>query len=138
MTARPESGPGAVAGVGVRLGAFIVDSVIAIAIAFAAGFRPSHHNPGSPAASPSFEYNFVVYAAFLAIELVFVSLAGQTPGMRLAGAAVINAADATKPRLRWVLVRTLLLAAVVPALIMDGTGRAMHDRAAATATVRTR
>ena len=127
MTARPEAGPGAVAGLGARLGAFVVDSVIAIAIALAAGLRPGHSG-----------YGLTVAGVFLAIELVFVALAGQTPGMRVAGAAVMSAADGSKPRLRWVAVRTLLLAAVVPALIMDSSGRAMHDRAAGTVTVRTR
>jgi uncharacterized RDD family membrane protein YckC len=127
MTVRPQAGPGAVAGFGVRLGAFVVDSVVAIVIAVIATGPP-----------PGTAYNVVVYAAFLAIELVFLTLAGQTPGMRLVGAAVMSAADASKPRLRWVAVRTVLLAAVVPALITDATGRAMHDRAAGTVTVRTR
>ena len=136
MTARPEEGPGSVAGIGVRLGAFVVDSVIAIAIALAAGLRPSQHVAG--ATQPSWSYNFVVYGAFLAVELVFVAVAGQTPGMRVAGLAVMSAGDGSRPRLRWAAVRTLLLAAVVPALITDSSGRAMHDRAAGTVTVRTR
>ena len=139
MTARPEDGAGSVAGIGVRLGAFLVDGVISIGIAFAAGFRPSHSVPGPPVHSaPSPAYNLVVYGAFLAIELVFIALAGQTPGMRVAGLAVMSAKDGSKPRLRWVAVRTLLLAAIVPALINDASGRAMHDRAAGTVTVRTR
>ena len=127
MTARPETGPGAVAGIGARLGAFVIDSVIAIVIAII--------STGPP---PGAAYNLVVYLAFLAIELAFVTLAGQTPGMRLIGLAVMSERDGSKPRLRWVAVRTLLLAAIVPALITDGSGRAMHDRAAGTVTVRTR
>jgi len=127
MTVRPESGPGAVAGLGPRLGAFAIDSVLAIAIAIISTGPP----PGSA-------YNLVVYAGFLAIELIFLTLAGQTPGMRVAGLVVMTAADGSKPRLRWVALRTLLLAAVVPALIVDGSGRAMHDRAAGTVMVRTR
>jgi len=127
MTTHPESGAGAVAGFGVRLGAFVVDSVIAIVIAVISTGPP----PGSA-------YNLVVYGAFLAIELIFVSAAGQTPGMRVAGAVVMTAADGSKPRLRWVALRTLLLAAVVPALVTDRSGRAMHDRAAGTVMVRTR
>jgi uncharacterized RDD family membrane protein YckC len=127
MTARPDEGAGSVAGIGVRLGAFVVDSIIAIAIAII--------STGPP---PGAAYNLVVYGAFLAIELVFIVLAGQTPGMRVAGLAVMSAKDGSKPRLRWVAVRTLLLAAIVPALINDASGRAMHDRAAGTVTVRTR
>jgi hypothetical protein len=43
-----------------------------------------------------------------------------------------------KPALGWVLVRTLLLAVVAPALVIDTDGRAMHDRAAGTVMLRTR
>jgi hypothetical protein len=35
-------------------------------------------------------------------------------------------------------VRTVLLATILPALIVDATGRAMHDRAAGTVMIRTR
>jgi uncharacterized RDD family membrane protein YckC len=127
MTARPETGPGAVAGLGPRFGAFVVDSLLSIGIAIV--------STGPP---PGTAYNLVVYLAFLAIELIFLTLAGQTPGMRVAGLVVMTAADGSKPRLRWAAVRTLLLAAVVPALITDASGRAMHDRAAGTLMVRTR
>ena len=72
------------------------------------------------------------------IELLFVSFAGQTPGMRFAGAAVTRFADAGRASFTWVLVRTLLLATVLPALVVDASGRAMHDRAAGTIMVRTR
>ena len=127
MTSFPAAGPGAVAGIGVRLVAFLVDSVIAIAVGVA--------STGPP---PSKGYNVVVLGTFLAIELVFVGLVGQTPGMRVAGAAVVRVPDGGKPMIGWVLVRTLLLATVLPALIVDASGRAMHDRAAGTVMIRTR
>ncbi|MDQ1705360.1 MAG: hypothetical protein QOF18_1726 [Frankiaceae bacterium] len=127
MTTYPEHGPGAVAGIGVRLAAFLVDSLIAVGIAIA--------STGPP---PNSRYNIVVLAAFLAIELIFVAVAGQTPGMRVAGAVVVRVPDGGRPRPAWVIVRTLLLAAVLPALIVDASGRAMHDRAAGTVMVRTR
>jgi hypothetical protein len=37
-----------------------------------------------------------------------------------------------------VLLRTVLLAAIAPALIPDSSGRPLHDRACGTATLRTR
>jgi hypothetical protein len=37
-----------------------------------------------------------------------------------------------------VLFRTLLLAVIAPAVILDANGRAMHDRAAGTVMLRTR
>lgn len=124
---RPDTGAGAVAHFGPRLLAFVVDGALSVLVAVVAGYRP----PGSG-------YNVAVYVVFLAIEFVFVSLAGQTPGMRVAGVVVVRAGDGGKPRPQWVAVRTVLLAAVVPALFVDSTGRAMHDRAAGLATLRTR
>ena len=124
---RPETGPGAVASIGVRIRAFLVDSVLSILIALAAGFRP-----GAPG------YDLTVYVAFLAIELLFISTVGQTPGMRVVGAAVVRADDVGRAPVRWVAVRTLLLATVLPALIVDASGRAMHDRAAGTVMIRVR
>jgi uncharacterized RDD family membrane protein YckC len=124
---RPESGPGSVAGIGVRIKAFIIDSVLCILIALAAGFRPGRTG-----------YELTVYGSFLLIELLFVSVAGQTPGMRVSGVAVVRFADAKRAPFRWVLVRTLLLATVLPALVVDPSGRAMHDRAAGTVMIRTR
>ena len=112
---------------GARLLAFVVDAIVCVVIAIVSGHRP----PGSA-------YNIIVYVAFLVIEVVFVSLAGQTPGMRVAGIVVVRAVDGARPRIGWVLVRTLLLATVVPALIVDASGRALHDRASGTSMLRTR
>jgi len=128
VPAAPASGPGSIASLGARLLAFAVDAAVCVLIAVVAG-----NGPGSRL------YGVVVYAAFLAIELLFVTLAGQTPGMRVAGVVVVRARDNGKPQLRWVVVRTLLLATVVPALVPDRrTGRWLHDRASGLATVRTR
>jgi uncharacterized RDD family membrane protein YckC len=124
---QPSTGPGSLASFGQRAVAFLVDSVVAVAIAIISGRMPGDDG-----------YGLVVYLAFLAIELLFVSTVGQTPGMRVAGIAVVRASDRGRARPGWVVVRTLLLAAVVPALIPDRTGRPMHDRAAATMTIRTR
>jgi uncharacterized RDD family membrane protein YckC len=123
----PGAGAGSVASFGPRLLAFIVDGALSVLIAVLAGFRPEHRG-----------YGLVVYGSFLAIELLFVTLAGQTPGMRLAGVVVVRVQGGGKPQLHWVLLRTLLLATVVPALIVDSSGRALHDRATALATLRTR
>jgi uncharacterized RDD family membrane protein YckC len=123
----PDHGAGSVASFGARLFAFAVDAVLSVAVAVISGRRPGEAG-----------YGLTVYVAFLLIELVFVSLAGQTPGMRVAGVVVVRERDHGRPSIRWVLVRTLLLATVAPALIPDKTGRPLHDRAAGTATLRTR
>lgn len=123
----PESGPGSVAGIGTRIKAFIVDSLLSIAVALLAGFRPGELG-----------YGLTIYGTFLLIELLFIAVAGQTPGMRVAGAVVVRISDARRASLRWVAVRTVLLATILPALIVDITGRAMHDRAAGTVMLRTK
>ena len=125
----PDSGRGAVAGIGVRIGAFLIDAVIAnlvTGVAFLAGWDPGALR------------GWVVYGVFLLMELLFVSTGGQTPGMAVLGAGVVRYPGGSRPTPGWVAVRTLLLAFVVPALIVDTDGRAMHDRAAGTVMVRTR
>jgi uncharacterized RDD family membrane protein YckC len=113
---------------GMRLGAFVIDSIVADLLAVVV--NGGYHVGG--------RQNLSTYLAFLLIEIVFVTLAGQTPGMRVAGFAVVREADYGRPRLQWVLLRTLLLAVIVPALIVNDEGRAMHDRAAGLRMVRTR
>jgi uncharacterized RDD family membrane protein YckC len=121
---RPHAGTPAT--FGLRLGAFVVDGALADLVAYVTGNRP-----GGGA------YGLVAYLAFLAIELAFIALASQTPGMRVFGIAVVAAPPRSgRPALRWV--RTALLATVVPALFADRAGRAWHDKAAGTVTVRTR
>src|SRR4051812_16247365 len=109
MTATTRDVP-TLASFGLRLGAFVVDGLLADAVALISGRRPGEAG-----------YGLISYLAFLAIELLFVSTVSQTPGMRVAGIAVVRATDRGRPTLGWVLVRTLLLAAVVPALIPDKT-----------------
>lgn len=123
----PSSGAGSVAGFGARLLAFVVDGALSVGVALLSGRRPGHAG-----------YGITVYVVFLLIELVFVTLAGQTPGMRVAGIVVVRARDGARPQLQWVLLRTVLLATVAPALVPDRTGRPLHDRACGTATLRTR
>jgi uncharacterized RDD family membrane protein YckC len=118
----PDSGPGSVAGFGPRLLAFVIDAILADVLALIINGGP--HANGRQSLSS--------YIAFLLIELVFVSYAGQTPGMRMAGLAVARTDRSKRAPLRWVLLRTLLLATIIPALITDSSGRAMHDRAAGT------
>jgi uncharacterized RDD family membrane protein YckC len=127
-SSQQTAGPGSAAGFGIRFLAFLIDGILAnlIAVAINGGF----HNNG--------RQSWAVYVAFLLIELLFVGLAGQTPGMRAMGIGVLRADRQGRAEFKWVALRTLLLAAVIPAVITDQTGLGMHDRAAGTATIRTR
>lgn len=123
----PAEGPGSVATFGARLLAFVVDGILADLIAIGiTGFENSGR------------HSLAVLLAFLLIEFVFVSFFGQTPGMRVAGVGVVKADTGGRQAPQWILVRTLLIAVVAPALIIDATGRAMHDRAVGTVMLRTR
>jgi uncharacterized RDD family membrane protein YckC len=124
----PDTGIGSVAHFGSRLLAFLIDGVLADLLAIIVN--------GGPHASD--RQNLSGYIGFLLIEIVFVTLASQTPGMRVAGIAVVRQDGRGRPFIGWVLLRTLLLALVAPALVIDTNGRAMHDRAAGTVMLRTR
>jgi hypothetical protein len=64
------------------------------------------------------------------VHTVFVGLFGQTPGMFLTRLRCVSIADGGAIGLFRALLRSVLLVLVVPALIMDGLRRGLHDRAA--------
>jgi uncharacterized RDD family membrane protein YckC len=112
----------------VRVVAFLIDGLLAdvIGIIVNGGYERSDRE------------SLEVALAFLLLELVFITVAGQTPGMRVMGIAVVRYDGRGRADLRWVAVRTLLPATVLPGLFTDSSGRAMHDRAAGTVMLRTR
>jgi len=124
----PTVGPGSVAGFGTRLLAALIDGALAnlLAIAIDGGYKQTH------------THTVEVTVAFLLIELFFVGIFGQTPGMRVLGIGVLRSDRQERATFGWVALRTVLLAAVIPAVITDQSGLAMHDRAAGTATIRVR
>jgi uncharacterized RDD family membrane protein YckC len=124
----PADGPGSLASVGRRIGAFLLD---AIASSFVAGlFTEARHGntkhlPGSWSLIP------------LAVDyLVGLMLAGQTLGMYPFGLRVVRIDRDVRIGLGRAVLRTLLLFLLVPAVIWDRDGRGMHDRAADTAVIR--
>ena len=73
---------------------------------------------------------------FVLVNAFFLGLFGQTPGMAVLRLRVISIADGGAIGLLRGVVRAVLLALVVPALISDGNGRGLHDRAAGSVVVR--
>ncbi|XVV14461.1 RDD family protein [Actinoplanes sp. CA-131856] len=67
---------------------------------------------------------------FVVVHAFFVGLFGQTLGMMLAKIRIVSVADGGAIGIVRALIRAVLLALVVPALINDGDGRGLHDRAA--------
>jgi uncharacterized RDD family membrane protein YckC len=66
----------------------------------------------------------------IVLNTVGIGLFGQTPGMALAGVRCISIADGGAIGLPKALLRAVLLALLIPAVILDGNRRGWHDRAA--------
>ncbi len=122
----PATGPGAVAHLGQRVGAFAVDSVLAALIAWA-----------FTAPEPPRNWSLLVWAL---VTVLGVALMGSTPGHLIAGTRVATLRPADRNPLvgAWAVPRTVLVGLVVPPFIQDRDGRGLHDRLCHTIVVRTR
>ena len=67
---------------------------------------------------------------FVVAHAFFVGLFGQTLGMALARIRCVSITDGGAIGIPRAIVRALLLALVIPAMISDSDGRGLHDRAA--------
>jgi uncharacterized RDD family membrane protein YckC len=74
--------------------------------------------------------------ALVLINTIGIGLFGQTPGMALAGLRCLSIRDGGAVGLGRALVRGVLLALLIPAVIQDGDRRGLHDRAAASVVIR--
>jgi uncharacterized RDD family membrane protein YckC len=127
----PQEGPGAVAPMGRRLVALIVDWVLCYLIA---SFIVGH----SVVAVTDAHYEDAQLTALLLffVEVyVLTAISGLTVGKRLLGLRAMRT-DGSRPGFKWALVRTILLMCVVPACLSDRDLRGLHDRAADTIVVR--
>ncbi|MEU3722648.1 RDD family protein [Streptomyces sp. NPDC031705] len=120
----PRSGPGSAARFGRRLGAVVIDWIGCQLIAYG---LITH---GDLAAAGNW-----TLVLFLSLTLLTVGTVGFTPGKRILGLRVI-AQDGGRLGILRVMLRTLLLALVVPALVWDRDGRGLHDRLAGAVQVR--
>ncbi len=73
---------------------------------------------------------------FLLVHAFSVGLFGQTPGMALLRIRCVSATDGGAIGIPRAIIRAALLALVLPAVISDGDGRGLHDRAATSMVVR--
>jgi len=122
----PERGPGSLARFGRRMIAVLVDWFLCIVIA--AGLKS--YRLGEGGLGP-----FKPLAVFVLMNLLLVGTLGSTIGHRLLGIRVVRVDGASAgPFLA--LIRTLLLAVVIPAVIWDRDTRGFHDKIAGTVTVR--
>ena len=122
----PQRGQGSLARLGRRAAAIAVDWSLCLLIASGLmGYRL-----GAGGLGP-----FKPLAVFVLMNLLLVGTLGCTIGHRLLGIRVVRLDGAAAGPLL-ALTRTILLAAVVPAVIWDRDTRGFHDKIAGTVTVR--
>jgi uncharacterized RDD family membrane protein YckC len=125
----PSSGPGSLASTNKRIVAFLIDC---IASGLVAGlFTASINRHGGADALPG-SWSLIPLLLDYAIGL---PLAGRTLGMNLLGIRVVRVDRRTRVTVLDAVVRTILLALLVPALIWDRDGRGLHDRLVRTAVI---
>jgi uncharacterized RDD family membrane protein YckC len=125
----PAAGVGSTVGFGRRLAALTVDWLLGYALAVLVSGVDAIGGPS---------FSWVVMGVWAVLTTVGVALFGATPGKRLLGIRVTSADAAAVIGIPRALVRTVLVALVLPPLVRDGDGRGWHDRVARTVVVRTR
>jgi len=125
----PASGPGSVAGFLRRAAALAVDWVLAYLVS---GVFLGPDAFGTPRAA------WIVLAIWFVVTAVPVAAFGATPGMIALGIRVASADGRALVGVPRALLRTALVALVLPPLFRDDDGRGWHDLAARTVVVRTR
>ncbi|TNY34841.1 RDD family protein [Thermomonospora catenispora] len=121
----PEQGPRAVAGYGRRLVALFVDWGLCMVISsFAVRVLELPE-----------QYRSLLTLGLFALQaVVLTATIGMTLGKRLCGIRAVRL-DGRPIGPVWALVRTVLILAVIPALLWDRDHRGLHDRAADTVVI---
>ncbi|MBA4247596.1 MAG: RDD family protein [Microbacterium sp.] len=115
----PESGSRSVARLGRRIAAIVIDWGVAVAISAA-----------------FFSYDSIAtLLIFVALQVLFTIVINASLGHALLGMRVVPMAGGLLGVWRPV-VRALLIALVIPALLFDENQRGLHDRAAGTILLR--
>lgn len=126
----PDTGSGSVARIGRRLGAVAIDWACAIIIATAFFGYHTFATAGESGLS-----TFIPMLVFIVVQAVFIPTIGGSPGHRLVGLRLIRLGGGWVGLWRPIL-RSVLLALVIPAAIWDTDHRGLHDKAAGTVLVR--
>src|SRR6476646_10225401 len=125
----PQAGPGSLAPTGRRVLALLIDLVVATLVA-GVFVRPDRH-AGLADRLPG-QWSLLPWALDYLLGLV---LLGRTFGMYLTGLRVIRVDERRPIGPGRALVRTALLAVLIPALFVDTDLRGLQDRLTATAVI---
>jgi uncharacterized RDD family membrane protein YckC len=125
---RPAGGPGSVASFGRRLAALCLDWLVAIGLSRVLFSQVTYGTTESGVA---------ILGLFFVEVVLLTWLTAASFGQRVVGIGVVRL-DGGRLGLVGVLLRTLLLCLVVPAVVIDRDGRGLHDRAAGSVVIRLR
>ena len=85
--------------------------------------------------STALRYPLELLSGVVIMYVFFIGLFGQTLGMWVAGIRCVSVVDQRPVGIPRALLRGVMLALVVPALIMDEDKRGVHDRYATTVVI---
>lgn len=125
----PAAGVDSVAGFGTRLAALAIDWFLGYGIALLLAGPDPLGDPG---------FSWRVLGIWFLLTAVPVAVFGFSAGMRVVGLRVAVVGGPALVGVPRALLRTLMIALVVPPLVRDSDGRGWHDRATRTVVVRTR
>lgn len=132
----PESGEGSLAPLGVRVGALIVDWLLAYGVVGVVLMLGGTGSVGDEAFSAV--ASWAVPLVWGVAGVVCVWLFAQTPGQAVSGIGTARVDAVERVGLGRSLVRVIFLFFLLPPLIQDEDGRGLHDRSTGTALIRTR
>ena len=120
----PEEGPGSIAPIGRRVVALLVDWLLCVVIAYGLIAHGSAHSANN--------WALVVFGV---VSVIGLTLVGATPGKAITRLRVVAVGGGRLGPLG-VLIRTVLLLIVVPAVVWDRDTRGLHDKAARAVQIR--
>ncbi len=118
--------PFPVGGIGRRLAALAIDWFVSLGVVLVLFRQLAYGSPESMTAT---------LLMFAAEVIIFTWLLTGSFGQRILGLAVLRV-DGTRLGLGRVIVRTVLLCLVIPAVVFDSDGRGLHDKAVGSVVLR--
>lgn len=120
----PKDGPGSIASVGRRIAALFIDWILSVLIAYGLIAHREFQSAN--------DWALVVFAA---VSVIGLGLVGCTPGKLIMRTRVVLV-DGSRLSLLGVVLRTLLLVLVIPAVVFDRDTRGLHDKAVKAVQIR--
>ena len=128
----PREGPGSAARRGVRFAALLVDLVL-MALVTSLFVRVDLNDTHQMQ-----HFNYISVLVWYVVTVAMVGLFGFTVGKLLFGLQVVRIDGASMVNPPRAMLRTALLALIVPAALADADDRGLHDKLSGTVVVRTR